>query len=228
MARQRIMRRLARWHIWIGWLAGVPILMWTVTGLVMVARPIKEVRGEHLRAPDLPIAPEGLVLPRLSAPVLSVELVHQPDGPAWIVSEGDGGRYRYSAHAPGNVLPPVTRAEARRIAEHAFTGPSALSALTYFPADAAPLDLRRGAASWQARFADGTNLYIEDATGEVLAVRTSYWRVFDFMWGLHIMDLETREDTHHPILILFAALAVMGVLLGCVLMFRRRSARRAP
>jgi uncharacterized iron-regulated membrane protein len=48
MARQRLMLRFARWHIWLGWLVGVPILMWTVTGLVMVARPIEEVRGEDL------------------------------------------------------------------------------------------------------------------------------------------------------------------------------------
>jgi len=232
MAHQRIMRSLARWHVWLGWLVGVPVLMWTITGLMMVARPIEEVRGEHLRAPAVPIAPQGLVLPKLSAPVLSAELVDQPDGPVWIVTEAGGGRYRYSARETGretgSVLPPVTRAEARRIAEQAFTGPAPLSALTYFPADAAPLDLRRGVASWQARFADGTNLYIEDVTGEVLAVRTSWWRVFDFMWGLHIMDLETREDTHHPVLILFAALAIAGSLLGCVLMFRRRRAGRTP
>ena len=42
MAKQRIMQRFARWHIWAGWLVGFPVLMWTVTGLVMVARPIEE------------------------------------------------------------------------------------------------------------------------------------------------------------------------------------------
>jgi len=37
--------------------------------------------------------------------------------------------------------------------------------------------------------------------------------------------LRTREDTSHPILILFAALGVIGALLGCILMFRRRKAK---
>jgi ABC-type Mn2+/Zn2+ transport system permease subunit len=41
------------------------------------------------------------------------------------------------------------------------------------------------------------------------------------------MDLQTREDTHHPILIFFALLAVIGALFGCILMFRRRSVRVA-
>ena len=39
------------------------------------------------------------------------------------------------------------------------------------------------------------------------------------------MDLQTREDTSHPVLIIFAALAVIGALLGTILMFRRRKAR---
>ena len=42
--------RLRRWHVWLGWLVALPILFWTVSGLVMVAKPIEEVRGEHLIA----------------------------------------------------------------------------------------------------------------------------------------------------------------------------------
>jgi hypothetical protein len=167
------------------------------------------------------------VLPRLTAPVEAIELASQPRGPVWIVTAAGGGRYRYSARA-GGVIQPVTAAEARRIAVAAYAGEAPLAAVAYFPADEAPLDLRLSVASWQARFADGTHVYIEDATGQVLAVRTSWWRVYDFMWGLHIMDLETREDTHHRVLILFGALAGMGALLGCVLLFRRRKAGVRP
>ena len=49
MGNQSVMQRFAKWHIWLGWLVGFPILMWTVTGLVMVIKPIEEVRGNHLR-----------------------------------------------------------------------------------------------------------------------------------------------------------------------------------
>ena len=43
------MLRFAKWHIWLGWLVGIPILMWMASGLFMAARPIEEVRGNHLR-----------------------------------------------------------------------------------------------------------------------------------------------------------------------------------
>ena len=53
---QKVMRLFAKWHIWLGWLIGVPLIIWTLTGLVMVSRPIEEVRGTHLRK-DISEAP---------------------------------------------------------------------------------------------------------------------------------------------------------------------------
>lgn len=219
------MQRFARWHIWLGWLVGFPILMWTVTGLVMVARPIGEVRGDHLRAAPAAIDPAALRFPAtIGEPIREARLVAQPNGPAWLVTGADGTRWRYAA-STGTALSPVVRREAQAIARAAYAGKARLAALTYFPAGEAPLEARTAGAAWQARFADGAHVYIDDATGEVLALRTSQWRLYDTMWGLHIMDLQTREDTHHPILILFAALSVVGALLGCTLLFRRRKSR---
>ncbi|OYX66223.1 MAG: hypothetical protein B7Y88_04820 [Sphingomonadales bacterium 32-64-17] len=225
MARRNLMLKFARWHIWLGWLVGVPILMWCITGLVMTLYPIEEVRGEHLRAEAPLIDPRGLVFPADSLNEASaISLVQQVDGPAWLVTEADGGRYRYSART-GEVLPPLIESEARRVAEAAYAGGGKIKSVTYFPADLSPMDLRAPFDAWRAHFSDGTNIYMRSSTGEIVAVRTGWWRIYDFMWGLHIMDLETREDTSHPVLTIFAALAVIGALLGCVLMFRRRKAK---
>lgn len=225
MSLQRVMQRFARWHIWLGWAVGLPVLMWAVTGLVMVARPIEEVRGESLRAEPAAVDPAGIRFPeRIGEPVREARLVAQPDGPAWIVTAADGRRWRYSARY-GTATPPVVKDEARRIAEAAYAGGAKLDKVTYFPAGETPTDARASAAVWQARFADGTQVYIDDATGEVLALRTGQWRVYDFLYGLHVMDPQTHEDAHNPFSIVFAVLAVAGALLGCALLFRRRKAR---
>ncbi len=221
----RIMQLFARWHIWLGWLVGVPLLMWTLTGLLMALYPLEDVRGEHLRAEAAVMDTAGLVFPERIGRAKGVVLAAQVDGPIWIVTEPDGGLYRYAAR-DGSLIPPVIASEARRIAEAEYVGPATLESVTYFPADLSPPDLRAPIDAWQVHYSDGTNLYLRAATGEVLAMRTGWWRTYDFMWGLHIMDLQTREDSSHPILIAFAALAVAGSLLGCVLLFRRRKARR--
>lgn len=224
MAKQKIMQKFAKWHIWLAWLAGVPILMWTLSGLVMTIQPIETVRGEDLRAQLPPIATQDVVLPTITGPVRSLTLQNFVDGPGWIVVEEDGGRYRYSA-SDGRLYNPVSEAQARQIAQAYFTGDVALEAVTFYPADSVPLDFRVPVNVWQAHFADGTNLYINAQTGEVQAVRTRWWRIYDFFWGLHIMDLQTREDFNHPTLIVFAFLGFVLSLLGVVLMFRRRKAR---
>ncbi|WP_237438180.1 hypothetical protein [Alteraurantiacibacter buctensis] len=222
------MQRLAKWHIWLGWLVGVPLVLWTLSGLVMALKPIEETRGEALRASPPLLREFGvdLVMPRVAPHdvISGMHLVQQADGPVWIVETEGGGTYRYSAR-DGSLVPPLIESEARAIAVASWGGDAALDSVTYLPADMSPPDLRARIDTWQAHFADGTNLYIRADSGEVLALRTGWWRFYDVMWGLHIMDLETREDTSHPILILFAALALAGSLLGCALLFRRRKAR---
>lgn len=220
------MHRLARWHIWLGWLVGVPLLLWTASGLFMVARPIEEVRGNHLRRDPPLVEARGIVFPALQGPVTHVALLSVAGRPVWAIAQGNTVR-RYDAHS-GTRLGPVGRAEAQAIVVATYRGSAALSGLRLFPADRSPADLGRDRPAWQARFAEGTHVYVDADTGEVLALRTRWWRAFDFMWGLHIMDLKGREDTHHPILVASAALSLAGCLIGCILMFRRRKARRRP
>ena len=219
-----MMLRFARWHIWLGWVVGLPILMWTVTGLVMIARPLEEVRGDDLRHPAAPLAIGDYAMPDFGEPVSELQLVQQHNGPVWIVTTAEGARRRYFA-PDATLLPPVIESEARQIANHVYAGEARLETVGYIPYDEVPLELRRPVNAWRLGYSDGTNLYLEAATGELLAVRTSGWRLYDFAWGLHIMDPQTREDTHHPLILVFTVLSVFGATLGCVLLFRRRKAR---
>ena len=229
MGQQRVMRRFAKWHIWLGWLVGFPILMWTVTGLVMVAKPIEEVRGNHLRKEVAPAALPAdtriaVELPSGSTkPVRSVTTQVERGETVTRIAYMDGTSDRFTA--AGRRMSPLSDVEARLIVAEAIKGGDKVAGTSRFDAENVPFDFRRPMPVWQVRLEDGTNVYVGTETGSIEAVRTRWWRVFDFMWGLHIMDLETREDTHHPILILFAVLSVIGALLGCVLMFRRRKAR---
>jgi hypothetical protein len=222
------MRNLAKWHIWLGWLVGVPIAMWLATGLFMVSRPIEEVRGEHLKRE---VTTEALVIPGSALAADDTNLaemrVTMQGGRAVAILTGLDGATRRVDFASGKALPPLDATAARALVADRITGGDKVRSVTLFSAENAPFDFRRPVAAWQVALEDGTNVYVGRDTGQIEAVRTRWWRWFDFAWGLHIMDLSERDDTSHAILIIFAALSLTGALIGCVLMFRRRRARRS-
>ena len=223
MAQRNVMRLFAKWHVWLGWLVGVPIVMWLASGLFMVAKPIEEVRGEHLRLPvaEAPLVIEGSALATAEAQLKDMRLVMQEGRAVAVLTTLDGVTTRVD-YATGEAIAPVTAEDARAISAARIVGGNKITSVRFFEADEVPFDFRRPRPVWQVALEDGTNIYIGRDTGEVEAVRTHWWRWFDFMWGLHIMDLSEREDTSHPILIGFAALSLIGALLGTILMFRRR------
>ncbi|MEP2736088.1 MAG: PepSY domain-containing protein [Erythrobacter sp.] len=222
------MRLLAKWHIWLGWLVGVPILMWTLTGLLMVAKPIEEVRGNHLRveAADQPLVIPGSAFADQADSIKEIRAFTQDGRAIALLTDMEGNQSRVDFQT-GEALPPLTANDASALVAKQIVGGDKVRTVALFQADDVPFDFRRPMPVWQVALEDGAHIYVGQQTGRIEAVRTSWWRAFDFAWGLHIMDLKTREDTSHPILITFAALSAFGALMGCVLMFRRRKAKAA-
>ncbi|WP_432200198.1 PepSY domain-containing protein [Erythrobacter sp. W53] len=222
------MRLLAKWHIWLAWAFGIPVLMWTVTGLIMVSRPIEEVRGNHLRIEQ---AEHALVLPESEIASAETNLkemrVVMQNGRAVALLTGLDGAASRVDMTTGEAIPAITAADASQIVSERIKGGDKVRSVTLFEANEVPIDFRRPKPVWQVALEDGAHIYVGRDTGEIEAVRTRWWRIFDFAWGLHIMDLETREDTSHPILIIFTALGVIGSLAGVILMFLKRKKRRS-
>ncbi len=226
MSAKPLMKRLAKWHVWLGWLIGVPIVMWTATGLFMVSKPIEEVRGTHLRllVAEVPLVIADSPLATADAQLKEMRVTMQDGRAVALLTSLDGTITRVDV-ATGTALPAIDAAAARALVAERIVGGDAVRSVTLFAADEVPVEFRRPLTVWQVALDDGTHVYIGRDTGEIEAVRTSWWRWFDFMWGLHIMDLSDREDTSHPTLITFASLSLLGSLFGFILLFRRRKVR---
>jgi hypothetical protein len=227
----KVRHQLRRLHIWLGWIVGLPLLAWTVSGVIMVIKPIEEVRGEGLiaEAPALdagvaPVAPA--IGPRAVASLL---LEQRQEGPRWIVRYADGAS-RLADAATGRLLPPLGADEAAAAVRARYTGSASVSAVDRISPEAPPIDFRRKVEAWRVTMSDGTRFYVAAATGEILAKRTTFWRFYDFMWGLHIMDMETREDAHNPLVIGLGIVTFVTTLLALVLLpltIRRRRKKAA-
>ena len=210
---------LRRYHVWLGWLVGLPFLFWTVSGLVMVAKPIDEVRGTHLIAPPKAIHfAETLVAPQIRGrSVIGISLEPRADGPRWEIDFADG-QSRLADPKTGQLLPRLGAADATREVMARYTGTAKVVESSRVDAGSPPLELRRAMNGWRVRMDDDTHFYVDGGSGEIIARRTSWWRVYDFMWGLHIMDLQGREDTNNPWVVSFGVLSLGMILLAMILL----------
>ncbi len=210
---------LRRWHIWLGWLIGVPMLFWSLSGVLMVIRPIEEVRGTALladappvRSASPPIAPATDV-----RPMTRLTLEQRAVGPRWVLAFADGTS-RLADPANGRLLPKLSAADAVREVMQRYRGKAAVIGATRTNPDNPPIELRRAMDGWMVAMSDSTHFYVDAGSGEVVARRTAWWRIYDFMWGLHIMDLQTREDAHNPWLIGFGLVAALTTIMALVLL----------
>jgi hypothetical protein len=237
----RITRIASIIHKWLALLMAIQILFWFVSGLFFAAVPIERVRSEHMKAaaPAAPIAIADAAagLQRLSgeAPGDRIELRTMLGRPVALVTPGEGAPRLYDL-ADGRRLSPIPAALAAEIAEADHAGAQRASRVTLVTEESA--EYRAALPAWRVDFDDGANraLYVARDTGAVTARRSKLWRVYDFLWGLHIMDFRNHEDFNTPLLIAATALALVVTATGIILFpvrlglaawLRRRRNRKA-
>ena len=66
------------------------------------------------------------------------------------------------------------------------------------------------------------NVYQNPFSGEVVAIRSTQWRLWDLMWGLHIMDWIDRDNIGNIWLKIFSFIALFTSVSGIVLFFYRK------
>lgn len=226
-----IRSRLRRWHVWLGWLVALPILFWTVSGVVMVARPIEEVRGTDLLRDPPPVRLAGKPVPPSieGVPLSSLKIEQRAAGPRWVIAVADGPT-RTADLATGALLPPLSAPGAVAEVNSRYKGSATVASVSRTDPARPPMDLRRPIAAWQVAMSDGTHFYVDAGSGEIVARRTRWWRFYDWMWGLHIMDLSTRENTHNPLVIGFGIAALVMSFLALALLpmtVRQRRKKRS-
>ena len=65
------------------------------------------------------------------------------------------------------------------------------------------------------------NVYQDPFSGEIVAIRSSQWRIWDLMWGLHIMDWVDRDNIDNLLLKIFSFIALFTSMSGVILFFKK-------
>jgi hypothetical protein len=124
----------------------------------------------------------------------------------------------------GALLSPVAESHAIEIAVADFSGAGRMTKATLIT-EKPPIEFRGDLPVWRISFddPDETNIYVSAATGKVTARRSTTWRIYDFLWSLHIMDYSERDNFNNPLVIAAAAVAFVLAVSGFVLLYLRFS-----
>jgi uncharacterized iron-regulated membrane protein len=205
-------------HKWLGLFIGIQVVVWSLSGLYMTVVHIDTIHGDHLirSLPERTVNASELADPLQVAAAhkgQSVRLAWVRNRPAYVV-KSEAGDSAFDARTGAPVNPP-SEAEIRTIARSTYTGSEPIASASLITE--IPGEIRgRKPPLWRVEF-DHWNkptLYFSPVTGELLSRRHELWRIFDFVWMLHIMDYDERENVNNTLLRIFTWAVVLMALSG--------------
>ncbi|MEQ8768428.1 MAG: PepSY domain-containing protein [Planctomycetota bacterium] len=241
---KKILRKI---HRWLGLLMALQLIAWMGSGLYFAWFPIETIRGEHLVSQDDVLPPGSLTdlqAPAFAAAQLTEHFGTSPrieratltrrSGRVWYRLEGtqDQGAFARLVDAEtGQVAGRLDRDGAIAIAMESLQVEGVVEEARLVTEAEPGAEYRgRRLPLWRVAFdkPELLHVYIDPWTRDIVAQRTFRWRVFDFLWMLHIMDYGERDDFNTPLLQGAAVLGLLVALSGVIYwaqttrLFRRR------
>ena len=212
-------------HKWIALIVGIQLFLWALSGFYMVAVNIDIIHGDMLvkdvqqnisHADRLHVPLERLAIlhpdaQRITLKAMMGRPVYQITGESTLLLDAVDGRQ----------LSPLDEKTATQIASYHYAGESAVRHVEFLESDP-PTELQeRSLPLWRVDFDDvwNSSFYVDPYTGEFTTRRHTLWRVFDFLWMLHVMDYDERADINNTILRVFSVLGIFLGLTGAWLLF---------
>jgi len=239
-------------HRWLGLAMALQIMAWMGSGLYFAIFPIETIRGEHLTVEAAALESEDFdaMIPVSGAwatvaaglngaGTLQAVSLHSAMGRSWYRFSGstESGSFARLVNAHnGDLLPFLDAGQVRQLAESSLAVKGQVESIELVEHAAPGAEFRgRQLPLWRVAYSEpeSLHLYIDGWTGEVVARRTTRWRIFDFLWMLHIMDFDDRDDFNTPLLQVAAVLGLLVAMTGLVFwamttrLFRSRKTRRA-
>lgn len=230
-------------HRYLGLVLGIQFLLWTIGGLYFSWSNMDEVHGDFQKKPE-PLIPAGL---SLVSPAMALDNIHRTAGvdsvsslqliqilgkPYYqIRSVGAAGKdmsHEHSGHhriflvdaATGQMRPALSRQEAVAVASMRFNGNPKVASVEYLTATSGHHEYRESALPAYAitfEHPTATTVYVATELGTVQKFRNNKWRIFDFLWMLHTMDYQSRDNIGNILLRAFSIFGLVTVLSGFML-----------
>ena len=214
------MRNIVRnTHKYLSFFISVQLFLWTASGIYFAFNKIELVRGEQYRLTEsFPINFDEVKFSR--SDLQQIKAIKRLDEVIFVLSGSKGIEYLDAFGTPVNKL---NKSEVFEIVRSSsILEPIDLEEITEsskgseFRGRDLPLYKVTSLNDKDKKI----NLYLNVFSGEITAVRSLQWRIWDLMWGFHIMDWQTRDKINNIFLQIFSILALVSSISGIMLFFR--------
>lgn len=206
-------------HKYLSFFISLQLLLWTVSGIYFAFNKIELVRGEQYRKQveqsinlgdfdfEIPNTTDVSIQKRLGENIAVIKV---------------DGTTKY-LNRSGESISKLTESEAMNLV---------ISNTTLSPVLVEEIVNERSGSEYRGRSLPiykvesktnkdlDINVYLNVYSGEVLAIRSNQWRIWDLMWGLHIMDWKERDNISNILLKIFSILALVSSVTGVMLFFK--------
>lgn len=212
-------------HKWFALVLGIQLFLWALSGFYMVAVHIDIIHGDMLvgNMEHGVAQPGGTQIPfdhigDAYPDARSITLKTMMSRPVYRV---EGTDIRLVDASTGELLSPLDEQLATDIATFHYAGEASIKRVSLIESNP-PTELQtRALPLWRVDFDDvwNSSFYVDPSSGEFTTRRHTLWRVFDFLWMLHVMDYEERENINNSVLRIFSVLGTVLGLSGVWLLF---------
>ena len=232
-------------HRWLGVILGIQFLLWTIGGLYFSWSNIDEIHGDFqkknapLLSSDISLVSPTEVLETIKKnhpidSVVSIQLIEIMGRPFYQLRCISGihsltnrehavQSMNHLANAEtGKLRGPLTKQEAVEIAKMRFNGISSVKSVDYLTSTNGHHEYRESPLpAYAITFEHPTNttIYIASELGTIQKFRNNKWRIFDFLWMMHTMDYESRDQIGNWLLRIFSIFGLVTILSGFLLFF---------
>ncbi len=204
-------------HKYLSLVISIQLLLWTVSGIYFAFNKIELVRGEQYLI-EQNVSKLNLKEVESSFSAKDVNFVRRLD--EWIIKVETDSGFSYT-DLQGQNLDELNAEEVKEVVRQSTN---------LIPLMAQRIDKPEIRAEFRGRnlpifkvatsTTDNINVYVDAFTGEVTAIRSDSWRIWDFLWGAHIIDYSERENINNFLIKILSILALISSLSGIVLFFK--------
>ncbi|MEZ2415566.1 PepSY domain-containing protein [Muriicola sp. E247] len=221
MVKRKTTRKFRKLHRYLGIILGIQFFMWTVSGIYFSWTDIDEIHGDHFRKENhTPMAFEQLVNPVSPGDIKgisSLELREIAGRPYYWINDS----YLMDAET-GNRKGKVTQEEALQIAGNYMLPELEVRSIELLEEAGSHHEYRgKPLPAFVITYDTPKNVraYVSIADGSFQTVRYRDWRWFDFLWMMHTMDYEGRDDFNTLLLRVFSLFGLVTILSGFTLFY---------